>query len=174
METSLRALLKRPLSATEVSVISLDVARALNYLHQKQPLPIIHRDISSANVLLGGRVTNGEPRLQFMAQPILFDIPWQLHLERQFTVHPKQSLKTKPLRLMSIVLAFFFVRCRSRKCHTLKSVNSKLHLYQTAWFELSSGDSCKPAWGETEYGGNNWWSWTASVRKLLVLFIVCM
>ena len=52
METSLRALLKRPLSATELFVISLDVARALNYLHQKQPSPIIHRDISSANVLL--------------------------------------------------------------------------------------------------------------------------
>ena len=52
METSLRALLKRPLSATELFVISLDVARALNYLHQRQPSPIIHRDISSANVLL--------------------------------------------------------------------------------------------------------------------------
>ena len=53
MESSLRALLgQRPLSATEVSAISLDVARALNYLHQKKPSPIIHRDISSANVLL--------------------------------------------------------------------------------------------------------------------------
>ena len=52
MESSLRALLgQRPLAATEVSIISLDVARALNYLHQKTP-PIIHRDISSANVLL--------------------------------------------------------------------------------------------------------------------------
>ena len=53
MESSLRALLEqRPLAATEVSTISLDVARALNYLHQKKPSPIIHRDISSANVLL--------------------------------------------------------------------------------------------------------------------------
>ena len=32
--------------------VSLDVARALNYLHLMQPDPIIHRDISSANVLL--------------------------------------------------------------------------------------------------------------------------
>ena len=53
METSLRTLLEqRALSEAELSVISLDVARALNYLHRKQPSPIIHRDISSANVLL--------------------------------------------------------------------------------------------------------------------------
>ena len=53
METSLRKLMEeRSLSTTEVAVISLDVARALNYLHQRKPRPIIHRDISSANVLL--------------------------------------------------------------------------------------------------------------------------
>ena len=53
METSLRALLQlQPLSATSISIISLDVAQALNYLHKHKPLPIIHRDISSANVLL--------------------------------------------------------------------------------------------------------------------------
>ena len=53
METSLRRLLnQRSLSIGEVSIISLDVARALNYLHQKRPVPMIHRDINSANVLL--------------------------------------------------------------------------------------------------------------------------
>ena len=53
MEKSLRTLLEqRQLSETEIRVISLDVARALNYLHQKKPEPIIHRDVSSANVLL--------------------------------------------------------------------------------------------------------------------------
>ena len=53
MEKSLRALLEqRQLSETEIRVISLDVARVLNYLHQKKPEPIIHRDVSSANVLL--------------------------------------------------------------------------------------------------------------------------
>ncbi|PFX21245.1 uncharacterized protein LOC111335862 [Stylophora pistillata] len=52
METSLRHMLEqRALSEIEISFISLDVARALNYLHLKQP-SIIHRDISSANVLL--------------------------------------------------------------------------------------------------------------------------
>ena len=52
-EKSLRALLEqRQLSEREIRVILLDVARAINYLHQKKPEPIIHRDVSSANVLL--------------------------------------------------------------------------------------------------------------------------
>ena len=53
MEKSLRALLEqRQLSEIEIRAILLDVARAINYLHQKKPEPIIHRDVSSANVLL--------------------------------------------------------------------------------------------------------------------------
>ena len=53
MESNLRELLgQRPLSREEITVISLDVARALNYLHQKKPFPIFHRDVSSGNVLL--------------------------------------------------------------------------------------------------------------------------
>ena len=53
MPTSLRAVLEqRAISHNEITSISLDVARALNYLHLTQPEPLIHRDISSANVLL--------------------------------------------------------------------------------------------------------------------------
>jgi serine/threonine protein kinase len=53
MTTSLGALMHRgPLSEANITSISLDVARALNYLHLMQPHPIIHRDISSGNVLL--------------------------------------------------------------------------------------------------------------------------
>ena len=53
MTTSLRAELEKgPIHDTHIVSISLDVARALNYLHLMQPQPIIHRDISSANVLL--------------------------------------------------------------------------------------------------------------------------
>ena len=54
MPTSLRAQLQQDiyLQPKIVMSVSLDVARALNYLHQMQPDPIIHRDISSANVLL--------------------------------------------------------------------------------------------------------------------------
>ncbi|XP_068755634.1 uncharacterized protein [Montipora capricornis] len=55
MELSLRALLEqRQLTETQISVISLDISRALNYLHHMKP-PIVHRDVSSANVLLWRR-----------------------------------------------------------------------------------------------------------------------
>ena len=53
MATSLRAVLeRRPFNPAQITSISLDVARALNYLHLMHPDPIIHHDISSANVLL--------------------------------------------------------------------------------------------------------------------------
>ena len=54
MPTSVRRELEneRTFSPEQLTSISLDVARALNYLHLMHPIPIIHRDISSANVLL--------------------------------------------------------------------------------------------------------------------------
>ena len=53
MPISLRGELKsRELPRAHITSISQDVACALCYLHQWQPSPIIHRDISSGNVLL--------------------------------------------------------------------------------------------------------------------------
>ena len=54
MPTSLRKELEEEVELPRVHItsISQDVGRALCYLHQWQPHPIIHRDISSANVLL--------------------------------------------------------------------------------------------------------------------------
>ena len=53
MPTSLRKELeKREMPRSDIITISQDVARALLYLHQWKPSPIIHRDISSGNVLL--------------------------------------------------------------------------------------------------------------------------
>ena len=52
MESSLRTLLEQQLLPTsDICTLSVDIAQALNYLHLSKP-PIIHRDISSANVLL--------------------------------------------------------------------------------------------------------------------------
>ena len=60
MASSLRAVLERgPLEPAHITSVARDVARALNYLHLTRPDPILHRDVSSANVLLnpgpGGR-----------------------------------------------------------------------------------------------------------------------
>ena len=53
-----RALERHSLSHVETVSIGLDVTRALNYLHLMKPSPIIHRDISSANILLEPTVGN--------------------------------------------------------------------------------------------------------------------
>ena len=56
LDIDLRDVLRqRPLLHEEVVCIALDIAKALNYLHLKKPSPIIHRDISSSNVLLWRR-----------------------------------------------------------------------------------------------------------------------
>ena len=63
METSLRKQLElRRISEKHILPISRDVACALNYLHSL-PEPIIHRDVSSANVLL-----NSKPGGRWMAK----------------------------------------------------------------------------------------------------------
>ena len=53
MDCSLRDVLTEgQLSRSQIKSISFDVARALNYLHSYKPQPLIHRDVSSSNVLL--------------------------------------------------------------------------------------------------------------------------
>ena len=53
MPTSLRKELgKRKLTNKQIITISRDVSCGLNYMHQSRPHPIIHRDISSGNILL--------------------------------------------------------------------------------------------------------------------------
>ena len=63
METSLRKLMMEgKLKATNIRPISKDVACALVYLHSL-PDPIIHRDVSSANVLLNAKKDGWQAKL---------------------------------------------------------------------------------------------------------------
>ena len=64
MPTSLSRELQREYQMSPRLTISigLDVARALNYLHLMRPHPLIHRDISSANILLERLLINGRWR----------------------------------------------------------------------------------------------------------------
>ena len=79
MPTSLRAVLEqRAISHDEITSISLDVARALNYLHLMQPDPVVHRDISSANVLLEPGLNNS----------------WKAKVSDYGSVNQLQSLQT--------------------------------------------------------------------------------
>ena len=56
LDTNLRHVLsERALMQEENVILALDIAKGLNYLHLSRPKPIMHRDISSANVLLWRR-----------------------------------------------------------------------------------------------------------------------
>ena len=63
METSLRKVMEtEKLKATNIRPISKDVACALVYLHSL-PDPIVHRDVSSANVLLNAKKDGWQAKL---------------------------------------------------------------------------------------------------------------
>ena len=56
LDTDLRNVLtQRALHHEEIICLALDIAKGLNYLHLNKPFPIMHRDISSSNVLLWRR-----------------------------------------------------------------------------------------------------------------------
>ena len=59
MHTSLRKKLERgEIFSEHIINISIGVACGLNYLHKTTPIPILHRDVSSANVLLNPLPSN--------------------------------------------------------------------------------------------------------------------
>ena len=99
MESSLRQLLgQRHLSTTEISVISLDVAGALTFLHQKKPSPIIHRNINSAYVLLWrqGNQWRGKLSVSFSVnfqQQAMTSCPGSVLYGAPESLTPKQTVK---------------------------------------------------------------------------------
>lgn len=62
LDISLRSVLERDSSMSQNMIYktSTDVCKALNYLHLMRPEPILHRDVSSSNVLLQQLHSNNE------------------------------------------------------------------------------------------------------------------
>ncbi|CAB4011544.1 probable serine threonine- kinase DDB_G0271682, partial [Paramuricea clavata] len=134
MDKALRALVEQHASERsrleyqEIKLISVDVARGLNYLHSKKPKPIIHRDISSANVLLS--TENGAVR-----RAKISDYGSAKFMEKCNTANPgsaiyaapeanqaKQDPKEKP-----ILLNAMFVPTNSMKMiRTFQLIGAKL------------------------------------------------
>ena len=77
MDTSLRDELgRRSLNEGETAGVAKDIAKGVNHLHHTRPVAIIHRDISSANILLqkrGNLWTAKEKQLngQFLGEKLL-------------------------------------------------------------------------------------------------------
>ena len=114
MPTSLRRELERDyMPPMVVSSISLDVSRALNYLHQMQPDPIIHRNISSANVLLEPITFNKWRAKVTDYGSVNLQQQWKLKvLATQHMLPPKlTTLDCSPRRWTSSALAFSSLRC---------------------------------------------------------------
>lgn len=89
MHTSLRRLLEhRELSSDHIIPIILGVALGLNYLHKHDP-PILHRDVSSANVLL-----NPLPSNQWF--PKLADFGSINFLQKSVTTNPGNQCYAAP------------------------------------------------------------------------------
>ena len=90
MPTSLRKELeKSPMTKPQVISIGIDVTAALNYLHLWKPQPILHRDVSSANVLL-------EPSIQGKWKAKLSDYGSANLLENVHTVGPGSPAYSAP------------------------------------------------------------------------------
>ena len=103
-----------PIEHSCITAISLDVARALNYLHLMQPHPIIHRDFSSANVLL-----DTLPNNQWKAK--VSDYSSVSLLRELCTVGPGNPVYEAP-ELRS--------QCPSQAVHFLKWTSSALELVE--------------------------------------------
>ena len=123
MESSLRTLLeKRSLSAAEVYIFSLDVARALTYLHQKKPTPILHRDVSSANVLLWRHADQWRGKVSdygtanFLQETMTIDVGAMIYSAPEAST-PRQTVKVsykKVLKLASFCLHALVTYANSR------------------------------------------------------------
>ena len=108
LDTSLRHLLsQRALTHEETVNIALDIAKGLNYLHLNKPRPIMHRDISSANVLLWRRDTSWRAKLSdfgaanFMLQHMTEKPGAVIYAAPEAFTHRQTTKVTEPLASVS-------------------------------------------------------------------------
>ena len=94
LDTDLRNVLtQRALHQEEIICLALDVARGLNYLHLNKPFPIMHRDISSSNVLLWRRDDSWRAKLS--------DYGAANFMRQYMTVNPGARIYAAPEALTS-------------------------------------------------------------------------
>ena len=105
LDTSLRHVLsQRALNHEEIISLALDIAKGLNYLHLNKPHPIMHRDVSSANVLLRKREDNWSAKVSdygaanFMRK-CMTEKPGAVIYAAPEAFTPKQTPKVKINRL---------------------------------------------------------------------------
>ena len=89
LDTTLRQVLSQSaLNPEEIFILALDVSRALNYLHLNRPRPILHRDVSSANVLLWRRDNFWRAKLS--------DLGSASFMHEQMSVNPGAPIYSAP------------------------------------------------------------------------------
>ena len=133
LDTSLRHVLhQRTLNHSEIVILALDVSKGLNYLHLSTPLPIMHRDISSANVLLWRRDESWRAKLSdygaanFLRESMTIN-PGALIYSAPEAFTPRQSTKVK------INFCKFIYKARWNKTHNHCKIGTlrKSHIYET-------------------------------------------
>ena len=133
LDTDLRNILaQRALHQEEIVCIALDVSRGLNYLHLNKPFPILHRDISSSNVLLWRRDNCWRAKLSdygaanFMRQYMTENPGARIYAAPE-ALTSQQSPKVRRNLVLRIetLLPFYVITPRGRDCAVLRAVASQ-------------------------------------------------
>ena len=127
LDTSLRRVLsRRALNHEETVSLALDIAKGLNYLHLHKPSPIIHRDISSANVLLWRRDESWRAKLSdygaanFMRQLMTVNPGAPIYSAPE-ALTSQQSPKVNSFRCLNQIVDFHFSFKHTTVIHSYNS-----------------------------------------------------